>query len=77
MTGRLIAIVRVPGLDAYGASTTHRVYQRPDGFEVETSRDYYNRDGNRDDYEFSSVRFADERAALASVGISDAKAVAA
>lgn len=63
-----IAIVRSPGFDCFGARTTKRVYARCAGFDVETVREFYNRDGGRDDYETETASFPTLNAALAATG---------
>jgi hypothetical protein len=59
-----ITIVRRPGFDCHGARTTKRVYQRSTGFVVQTTREFYNRRGDVDDYEVASETFHTLIAAL-------------
>ena len=43
------------GLDAYGATTTTRVRAVAGGYEIETVREFYSRDGGRTDYETATA----------------------
>lgn len=63
-----LAIVRDDHFDAYGATTTHRVYRRADGFEVEAIREFYTRDGGVEDYDYTHRMFATLGEALDAAG---------
>lgn len=76
MPRHLIHTERAAQTDEWGAIVSRQVFALDDGFEVVTSRDFYDRRGSRTDYEFTTERFASREAALAAAGVQVAREAA-